>query len=155
MQLLNTGDGGVADTLGITVLGEGSVDLARAQDNTLDLLRGLDGGTVSGIGDDPLEVRVTSEGIQIGAGNRVTQEGLGEEDNQSCKRENIRQYNLDQWDQSTIMVELTLAELAVHLATENVEDVRGLSHADNLHVTPWHSSATGTATMHGMACGIG
>lgn len=28
----------------------------------------------------------------------------------------------------------TLAELAVHLATENVEDVGGLSHADNLHV---------------------
>lgn len=82
MQLLNTGDGGVADTLGITVLGEGSVDLARAQDNTLDLLRGLDGGTVSGIGDDPLEVRVTSEALQVRASDRVTQQGLGEEDDQ-------------------------------------------------------------------------
>jgi hypothetical protein len=28
----------------------------------------------------------------------------------------------------------TLAELAVHLATDNVEDVGRLSHADNLHV---------------------
>lgn len=28
----------------------------------------------------------------------------------------------------------TLAELAVHLATKNMEDVRGLSHADDLHV---------------------
>jgi len=82
VQLLNTGDGSVADTLGITVLGEGSVDLARAQDNTLDLLRGLDGGTVSRVGDDPLEVRVASEALQVRASDRVTQQGLGEEDDQ-------------------------------------------------------------------------
>jgi hypothetical protein len=35
---------------------------------------------------------------------------------------------------ATTRKELTLAELAVHLATKNVEDVGGLSHADNLHV---------------------
>ena len=38
MQLLNTGDGGVADTVGLTVLDKSGVDLARAENNALDLL---------------------------------------------------------------------------------------------------------------------
>ena len=82
VQLLNTGDGGVADTLGLTVLGEGGVNLARAENHTLNLLRGLDGGTVSRVGDDPLEVRFTGEALQVRASDRVTQQGLGEEDDQ-------------------------------------------------------------------------
>jgi hypothetical protein len=35
---------------------------------------------VGGVRDDPLEVRLASEGLQIRAGNGVTQERLGEED---------------------------------------------------------------------------
>lgn len=81
VQLLNTSDGSVADTVGLTVLDEGGVDLARAHDDTLNLLGGVDGlGLVGGVRDDPLEVRLASEGLQIRAGNGVTQERLGEED---------------------------------------------------------------------------
>jgi hypothetical protein len=81
VQLLNTGDGSVAETVGLTVLDKGGVDLARAHDDTLDLLGSLNGlGLVGGVTDDPLEVRVTGEGLQVRAGNGVTQERLGEED---------------------------------------------------------------------------
>jgi hypothetical protein len=110
VQLLNTGDGGVADTVGFTVLGKSGVDLTRAQNDTLDLLGSLDRGTVLGVGDDALEVRVTSHALQVRAGDGVAQQRLGEEDNEG------------------------LAELAVDLATENVEQVGGLSHVDDLHV---------------------
>jgi len=110
VQLLNTGDGGVADAVGLTVLDESSVDLTRAKDDTLDLLGGVDGGTVALIGDDPLEVRVTAQGLDIRAGNRVAQQRLGEEDDQR------------------------LAELAVNLATKDVEQVGRSGHAGNLHV---------------------
>lgn len=84
VQLLHAGDGSVADALSLTVLDKGGVDLARADDHTLNLLGGVDGGAVGGIGDDPLEVRVISERLQVRPGNRVTQQGLGEEDDKSC-----------------------------------------------------------------------
>src|SRR3954462_4025082 len=38
VQLLYTGDSSVADTVGLTVLEKSSVDLARAENNALDLL---------------------------------------------------------------------------------------------------------------------
>ena len=61
VQLLNTSDGSVADTVGLTVLEESSVDLARAQDDTLNILGLIDLLAVGGVGDDPLEVRLASE----------------------------------------------------------------------------------------------
>lgn len=84
VQLFHASDGGVADTAGLAVLDESSVDLARTEDHTLDLLRGVDGSAVSGVGDDPLEVGVIGESLDVRASNRVTQEGLGEEDDKSC-----------------------------------------------------------------------
>lgn len=84
VKLLNAGDGSVAKTLGLTVLHKGGVHLARAQDDTLDLLRLVDSRAVGRVGDDPLEVRVASEFLNGRAGNRVTQERLGEEDHQGC-----------------------------------------------------------------------
>lgn len=110
VQLLNTGDGSVADAVSLTVLGQGGVDLARAKDDTLNLLRGVDGGTVALVGDDPLEVRVAGQGLNVRASERVTQQGLGEEDDQR------------------------LAELTVDLAAEDVEEVGRSGHAGNLHV---------------------
>lgn len=83
VQLLNTGDSSVADAVSLTVLGQSSVNLARAENDTLDLLGLIDGGAVGRVTDDPLEVRVISESLQVGTGNRVTQQSLGEEDDQS------------------------------------------------------------------------
>lgn len=85
VQLLNTGDGSVADAVGIPVLGESGVNLTRAENHTLNLLRGLDGGSVGGVGDDPLEVGVAREALHVRAGQRVTQQGLREEDDQGCE----------------------------------------------------------------------
>jgi len=111
VQLLNTGDGSVADTVGLAVLAQSSVDLSGAQDDALDLLRSVDGlSGVSLIRDDPLEVGLAVQGLNVRAGKGVTQQRLGEEDDQR------------------------LAELAVNLATEDVEQVGRGGHAGNLHV---------------------
>ena len=111
VQLLNTGDGSVADTVGLAVLAQSSVDLSGAQDDALDLLRSIDGFSgVSLIGDDPLEVGLAVQGLNVRAGKGVTQQRLGEEKDQR------------------------LAELAVDLATEDVEQVGRGGHAGNLHV---------------------
>lgn len=83
VQLLDTGDGGVADVVGFTVLDQGGVHLTRAENHTLDLLGLVNGGAVSGVGDDPLEVRVARELGELRASNGVTQERLGEEHDQS------------------------------------------------------------------------
>jgi hypothetical protein len=64
VQLLNTGDGGVADVVGLTVLQEGSVDLTSAHDDALNLLGLVDSGAMSWVRDNPLEVRVISEFLQ-------------------------------------------------------------------------------------------
>ena len=45
-----------------TVFVEGDVDLAGAEDHTVDLVMGQDGiVVVGGVGDDPLEVRLAGE----------------------------------------------------------------------------------------------
>lgn len=82
VELLDTSDGGVADALGFTVFDESSVDLTRAHNDTLNLLRLVDSGTVGGVGDDPSEVRVAGEFLNVGTSNRMTQQGFREEDNQ-------------------------------------------------------------------------
>lgn len=61
VKLFNTGDGGVLETIRLTVLGQGGVDLARAEDDTIDLFGLVDGLAVLGFGDDPLEVRISGE----------------------------------------------------------------------------------------------
>lgn len=126
VQLLDTGDGGVADVVGVTVLGESGVDLARAEDHTLNLLGLIDGTAVGRVGDNPLEVRVTSEVLDVRAGDRVTQKRLREEDNKSCSmlaRVSCRNSNIH-----------TFTELTVDLATQDMEQVGGSSHVGNLHV---------------------
>lgn len=86
VKLLDTSDGGVADTLRITVLGKSSIYLARTHNNTLNLLRLVDRGTVSWVGDDPLEVRFASEFFKAGASDRMTQQGFREEDDKCYKK---------------------------------------------------------------------
>lgn len=82
VQLLNTSDGSVADAIGLTVLGQSGVHLTRADDDSLNLLRLIDLVAMGRVRDDPLEVRVTGEFLEVRASKRVTEEGLGEEHNQ-------------------------------------------------------------------------
>lgn len=86
VQLLNTGKGNVVDLVVGTVLVQSSPDLTRAQNDTLNLLRSLDSASlVLGIGDDPLEAGIgTAEVLNVGASKRVTEEGLGEENDKGC-----------------------------------------------------------------------
>lgn len=65
VELLNAGDGGVSDLVGLTVLEEGGEDLAGTEDDALDLLGlvNLEGRVlgVRGVLDDPLEVALAGE----------------------------------------------------------------------------------------------
>lgn len=83
VKLLDTSDSSVADAISLTVLQQGSVNLSGAQDDTLNLLRLINGRAMSGVRDDTLEVRVAREGLNIRAGNRMTEECLREENHKS------------------------------------------------------------------------
>lgn len=83
VELLNTSEGDVVDLVVLAVLEEGGIDLTSAENDTLNLLRGLDlTSLVSRIGKDPTEVSVLSELLNVGASDRVTEERLGEEDDE-------------------------------------------------------------------------
>lgn len=65
---------------------EGDVDLAGAEDYAVDLVMREDGIVVmSGVGYDPLEVRLAGEVFDGGACERVAEEGFGEEEDQSWR----------------------------------------------------------------------
>ncbi len=56
---------------------EGDVDLAGAENHTVDLVGGENGIVfVSGVGDDPLEVRLAGEVFNGGACERMAEEGF-------------------------------------------------------------------------------
>lgn len=130
VELLDTCDGHVVDLVVCAVLVQGRVHLARAHDHTVDLVWGLDRvGLVGWVTDDPVELRVTRKVLNVGASQRVTQKRLREEDDESCV-DNGLAYALH-GDRAT---QLTFAELPVHLATENVEQVSGCGHVGNLHI---------------------
>ena len=61
VELLNTSDGGVFDAFIETVFVEGSIDLTSAENDSVNLLRFVDGSAMFGIGNDPLELRITSK----------------------------------------------------------------------------------------------
>lgn len=60
---------------------EGDIDLAGAEDYAVNLVVGKDGIiVVSGVGDDPLEVRLADKVFNGGACERVAEEEFGEEE---------------------------------------------------------------------------
>jgi hypothetical protein len=65
VELLNTGDGGVFDAIVSAVLVQGSPDLSRAEDDTINFLRVVDGSAMFRIGNDPFELRVTGELLNV------------------------------------------------------------------------------------------
>ena len=85
VQLLKTGDGDVVNLVIGAVLVEGGPDLTRAKNDSVNLLRRLDGARlVLRVGDDPLEASIlASELLNVAAGQRVTEQRLGEEDDES------------------------------------------------------------------------
>lgn len=86
VQLLNTGNGRVANVVSLTVFHKCSVNLARANDHTLNLLRFIDGLSVVWVRDDPAEVRITGEFRKRGTSKRMTQERFREENDESWGR---------------------------------------------------------------------
>lgn len=112
VQLLDARNGHVLE-LGLLGAGldERGVDLSSAEDDAVDALVVVDlACLVGGVRDDPLEVRVARELFNVGARVGVAEEVLGEEEDEG------------------------FAELAVHLPTEDVEDVGWLSEVGDLHV---------------------
>jgi len=110
MQLLNSEEGSVLDIVGLSGLGQGSKHLANRDNQTLSLLLGTNGNTMGLVLNDPLEVRVISKVRERRSGQGVSQQGLGEQQNQR------------------------LAELTVHLSSQQMEDVSGSGGVGNLHV---------------------
>lgn len=109
VELLDTRDGDIGDTELLAGLEKGVVDLTRAEDVLGDVLgRGEVLGV--GLGNVELEAAVTAHLLEAGAGQRVAEHGLGEGQDQR------------------------LAELAVDLATEDVEVLGRGGSVDDLHV---------------------
>lgn len=81
VKLLDTSNGNVVDVVVSAVLGERSIDLSRAENDTVNLFMGLQTTSLVGrVGDDPAELRVAGELVNVRASNVVTKERLGEED---------------------------------------------------------------------------
>ena len=85
VELLDTDDGGILDAFGLTVFRESGKDLTRAENDARDILGLVDGLAVLVLREDPAEVRIASELLNRRAAERVTQERLGEEEDQSYK----------------------------------------------------------------------
>lgn len=85
VQLLNAGEGDVVDVVLGTVLVESGPDLTTAENDSVNLLTRLENASlVLRVGDDPLEASVlASELLDVAAGQRVSEQGLGEEDDES------------------------------------------------------------------------
>lgn len=86
VQLLKAGDGNVVEVVVGAVLVKGGVDLTGAEDDTLNLVVRLDvASLVLGVGDDPLEASVlTRELLNVAASDGVSEQRLGEEDDEGC-----------------------------------------------------------------------
>jgi hypothetical protein len=80
--LLNAGDRRILDLVGVAVLDKRCIDLASTEDNPIDLIWLLDGVAVFRIWNDPLEMFVFEEFVNVRSGDRMTEERLREEDNQ-------------------------------------------------------------------------
>lgn len=85
VQLLNAGEGDVVNVVLGTVLVESSPDLTTAENDSVNLLTRLENASlVLRVGDNPLEASVlTSELFNVATGQRVSEQGLGEEDDES------------------------------------------------------------------------
>lgn len=82
VHLFDTGDGGVPDTVGLTVLGEGSPNLTGAHNHALDFLRLINLFAMLVIGNNPAEMGIASELLDGGSAAWVAEKGFREENDQ-------------------------------------------------------------------------
>ena len=84
VQLLNTGDGSGLEivNVGSTMFVKGSVDLTRAQDDTINIFWWCDGVVVFWVRYYPLEMRIPDEIFNRGAGQGMTEERFREEEDE-------------------------------------------------------------------------
>ncbi|ANB14017.1 hypothetical protein AWJ20_4972 [Sugiyamaella lignohabitans] len=111
MELLDLDESSILDAICLTGLVQSSEDLTRTQNKTFRFLLGVNRNTVFSIFNNPLEVRVTSEVLNGGTGQRMTQQRLRE-----CQ-------------------DKRLSESSVHLSSQQVEQVGRSRGVGNLHVT--------------------
>lgn len=132
VQLLNASEGNIVDLVLGSVLVKSGPDLTSAENDTLNLVRRLDSTSLMlRIGDDPLEASIlASELLDVAARERMTEERLREEDDESYKKKPVSIKSELRSGES-----LTLAVLAVHLSAESVEQVGRRSEVGDLHVT--------------------
>ena len=84
IELLDASDCHVFEGVVGAVLVQSHIDLARAEYYAVDLVGGGDCSSfMGGVGKDPAEAGLTNEVFDVGPGQGVAQEGLGEEENES------------------------------------------------------------------------
>jgi hypothetical protein len=111
IELLDARNGNILQTASFTLLHECGVHLTCAENNAVDFfMRANLARSMSWVLNDPLEMRLAGEFLDVGASERVAQKRFGEEEDER------------------------LSELAVHLATQQVEVVRWLSAVGDLDV---------------------
>lgn len=81
--MLDARDSGILEALVGAVLVQSSVDLARAENDTIDFVRLVDALAVFRIRDDPFELGIAGEFFDGRPGERVTKEAFGEEEDES------------------------------------------------------------------------
>lgn len=84
VELLDTGDGSILNALVGAVLVQRSVDLAGTEHDAVDRFGVIDGVAVFWVGDDPLELRVSSKLLNGGTCQGVAEKRLGEEEDEGC-----------------------------------------------------------------------
>jgi hypothetical protein len=81
--LFDTSDGCVLVTLVGTVFVQSGVNLTSAENDTIDFVWFGDGVAMLRVWDNPLELRFASEFLDTRSGNRVTEQRLRKENNES------------------------------------------------------------------------
>ena len=81
IQLFDTCDRSIFDVIGSAVLLKGSIHLASAENDAVNVFMAVDRLAMFRIRDDPRKVRVARKVFERGSAQRVTQEGFREEDN--------------------------------------------------------------------------
>jgi hypothetical protein len=79
VELFDTGDCNILDLVCLDIFAESNVDLTCAENDAGDVFGLVDGLAMLRVGDDPLEVGVAGECLDIRAGDRMAKERLREE----------------------------------------------------------------------------
>lgn len=129
-QLLHPRDSHILDPSLLTLLEELIVDLAGTQDMTLDLV-GRDEGVRVLFGEVPLEDGLAFHGREVGPGERVTEEGFGEE-NDELEYQLCLEFYKHQ-------IAYGFSKLALVLTAKNVEVVGG---GTTMSAVPYSASSS-------------